>query len=291
MPPRLAAARLSTTLPSISPSPPLHPLSPIHLTGEVRDSTAQPSAAACCAACGAFAACMGFSYCAGPGPCVDGNDTYTPVTWPPGSCLLKSWWRPAGWPTSYGCGGAGQPWRSGFNPNYFSQWGYYPPPCEKGAQGAALPPGPVPGVPGGEVDIVWAGAIVTLDLDSWSLNQAGPMGSPPIQTAFQCAYECDSRYGRDGANAFLFCDGKDGCGSGCVAGTKDAAPVARGGSGARDTRLMGPFSAKGCSETAPDAWAYSLCQCRRVKNVRKAEGVAGVGWVSGPTVKRPVYNE
>jgi hypothetical protein len=277
--------------------------SPIHLTGEVRNSSTTPTAEACCAACGRLASCMGFSFCAGPGACVDGNDTSTPVAWQPGACLLKSWWRPSGWPTSHGCGGSpGQPWRSGMNPNYYATFAYYPPPCEKGTQDAGLPAGPVPGVPGGVVGELWAGSVVALDLDSWALNQAGPMGSPPILNAFQCAYECESRYGRDGANAFAFCDAVDGCGSGCAAAARVVAPIAQGGRG--DTRLMGPFSRKGCADgggggaaaapSSADRWAHHLCQCRRVKNVKRAEAVpagegGGAGWVSGPTVKRPVY--
>lgn len=234
---------------------------------------------------------MGYAFCAGPGPCVDGNDTYTPVTWPLGSCLLKSWWRPSGWPTSSGCGGApGQPWRSGMNPNYYATFAYYPPPCVPGATDARLPGGPVPGVPGGVVGELWAGAVVALDLDSWSLNQAGPVGSPPIQNAFQCAYECDSRYGKAGANAFAFCEAADGCGAGCASAAAHAAPVGAG----RDTKLIGPFSKKGCAEAAPDKWAAQLCRCLRVKDVKRAAAVpagedGGAGWVSGPTVKRPVY--
>ena len=46
--------------------------------------------------------------------------------------------------------------------------------------------------------------------------------------------------------------------------------------------------------SSADRWAHHLCQCRRVKNVKRAEAVpagegGGAGWVSGPTVKRPVY--
>jgi hypothetical protein len=232
---------------------------------------------------------MGYAWCAGPGPCVDGADTFTPVSWPPGTCLLKSFWRPLGYPTSDGCGGPGQPWRSGFPASYYQTWGFLPAPCGPGGVPSTEP---VPGVPGSVADALWEGEVIVLDMDSWQLTQAGPMGFPPIHTAFQCAYECEARYKKAGANAFVFCnsaDPKAGCGSGCVEGTKVVASV----HGGRDTRLLGPFSAKGCSETNPDAWAHGLCQCRKVKGKRPGvvpvEHGGGAGWVSGPLVKRPQW--
>jgi hypothetical protein len=233
---------------------------------------------------------MGYAFCAGPEACIDGADTHTPVTWPPGACLLKSFWRPLGYPTPDGCGGPGQPWRSGFPASYSQQWGFLPAPCGKGG---APPADPVPGVPGGVVDALWDGSVVVLDVDSWQLTQAGPMGLPPVHTAFQCSYECEARYRKAGANAFAFCsaaDPKVGCGSGCAAAAKAAAASVHGG---RDTHLLGPFLAKGCAEADPDAWAHGLCQCRKVSG--KSPGAVpvglggGPGWVSGPLVKKPQW--